>query len=313
MILPSGEDRRIVVFLFLRSMSYSLRLRLSFGLIAGGLVLQAVTGSFFSGVVFLALGNLLLLVKGYDNRVDFGAFEPDTHWERVDIERLEELRHLDKRIRRWDRSALDVSNPLGALLFVMVAGGLTLMAFATSDASRLLTLDAIVLLIPHWFTGFRTILVKPKLLVRVESIETVLEEAKDRLEGHQVIPMMLLRGAETRIPEDVKFKVEIAGHHEDFLGLYGQVVINQVQGKSYPYFYVVLVAREGFGLHDVFRMYRPAKTITKELKRQKNVEVMVIRQRTSKTTGYHTKAKAATRILLEGLSVAQRIASGVPA
>jgi hypothetical protein len=51
--------------------------------------------------------------------------------------------------------------------------------------------------------------------------------------------LMALRGEQAQIPKDVKFRVEPAGGMEGFLGLYGQVVLNEVQGRSYPYFYVV--------------------------------------------------------------------------
>lgn len=314
MILPRKNERGVVVFRLLPSIPYRERLAGCFALIALGLIVQVRTGSFLPGALLLALGNVLLLVKGFDNRVDFGAFEPDAHWERVGIEKLQELRALHQKIKRWDRSALDISNPVGVVVFMGVALPLAIMALGGSRGGRILALNALVLLVPHWMTGIRSILVKPKLLVRIEAIEEILEGAKASLQRHQVIPMMLLRGGEARIPEDLKFKVDIAEHHPDFLGLYGQVVINEVQGTSYPYFYVVLVARKGFGLVDVHRRLRnaPPRKIKREFKRQQEVEVLVIRQRTSKTSGYHTEPDDALAIFREGLSVAEEVGAGVP-
>jgi hypothetical protein len=120
--------------------------------------------------------------------------------------------------------------------------------------------------------------------------------------------MMLLRGAEAKLPDDVKFKVDIQDHHPDFLGLYGQVVLNEVQGSSFPYFYVVLVARRGFGLTEAKESYIDPRGMTTELKYQGEVEVFVIRQTTTKTSGYHTKPTKALRIFLEGLGLAKRVA-----
>jgi hypothetical protein len=313
MKLPAPQDRGIVVFWLAPSLAYTPRLAASVALIAVGLLFQLPSGSFLPGAIALVAGNLLLLVKGYDNRVDFKGFEAGAHWEPVEMEKLEQLKVLDQKIRRWDRSALDVSNPLGLVAFVLVAGGLAAAAVLGSGYARLLALDGAVLLLPHWITGIRTILRQPNLLVRIETIESVLHRAKRRLKDHKVTLMMLLSGGDTQIPEDVKFRIDLADRHQDFLGLYGQVVINEVQGRSHPYFYVVLVARKGFGLHDAFRRYASPKNIAKEFKHEREVEVMVIRQHTTKTSGYATKPQAAQHIFFEGLNVAEDVSAGVPA
>jgi hypothetical protein len=113
-------------------------------------------------------------------------------------------------------------------------------------------------------------------LIRIDTIEAVLSDAARRLQHHRVTVLMLLKGREAKLPDDVKFKVDIEGQHPDFLGLYGQVVLNEVQGTSYPYFYVVLVAREGFGLEEAFKRFRPEDEVTKEFKREGKVEVRIV-------------------------------------
>jgi hypothetical protein len=310
MILPDKQDRGIVVFWVWPSLAYRIRVMAAFLLIAGGLLMQFASRLPIPGVFFLAVGNLLLLVKGYDNRIDSSGFDAGAEWERVEPERLAELKELDARIRRWDRSSLEVSNPLGLVVFVVIVAPLAaLVYFRGTPTDWMLAIDAVVLLVPHWITGIRRALRAPKLLVRIETIEAVLERAERRLEDHKVTLLMLLAGGDTKLPEDLKFKVDLEGHHPDFLGLYGQVVLNEVQGTSYPYFYVVLVAKDGFGLHEAFRHYWPdAKKITKEFKRQDKVEVMVIRQHTTKKSGYHTKQQAAYRVFVEGLVQAEKVA-----
>lgn len=312
MILPHKQDRGIVVFLFLPSIPYEKRLTIAFMLIAAGILTQFVTGGFTLGAMAIGLGNLLLLVKGYDNRVETKAFIADVSWERVDMKKLSELKQLDSSIRRWDRSALDISNWLGAMVFVVVAGTLAASAFWQTGLLRILALDALLLLLPHWLTGIRRILRMPGLLVRTECLEAVLERGERRLKDHEVTLLMLL-GGETKLPEDVKFKIDIADHHEDFLGYYGQVVINEVQGTSYPYFYTVLVARKGFGLKEVFDRYSAPLGVTKEFKYQREVEVLVIRRTTTKKSGYETKPAVAFKIFFEGLSQAETVAKGATA
>jgi hypothetical protein len=307
MILPQLQDRAVVVFHVWPSLAYGTRLAVSFALMAAGLVVQVLSAHVLPGVVLLAFGNLLLLVRGYDNRVDFRPYDPASEWERVELQRLDDLKKLHSEMRRWDTSALDVSNTLGVFLFVLIGGGMTAGAVFLRGPLQILVIDAMVLLLPHWLTGMRSILVLPKMMVRVNTIHDLLRSGGD-LADHEVHLLMLLRGGGTRVPDDVKFKVDIKGRHEDFLGLYGQVVLNEVQGKSYPYFYVVLVARLSYGLAAASRAYSAPSNMVCELKLQDQVEVMVIRQQTTKTSGYHTKLADAQRILTEGLRLAEKVA-----
>ncbi len=311
MILPSKSDRAIVVFWAFPSLGYETRLAIGLVLIAVGLGLQFATQTVLAGIIAMAAGNVLFLVKGYDNRVDARGFDPEQHWERVEMERLEELVVLDRKMRQWNRSLIDITNPLGVFAFLVVGIGLLAVVVLQSGPFRVLAIDALVLLVPHWLTGTRSILRRPGLLVRVKTIQQILDDARPELVDHETTLLMLLGGGPTPIPTDVKFKIDVAQHHPDFLGLYGQVVINEVQGQSYPYFYVVLVARRDFGLHQSFREFNPGEEITKEFKPQGEVEVFVIRQQTTKTSGYHTEPANAREILRWGLRIADRVAGGV--
>lgn len=312
MILPATGDRGLVVFHVWPALAYATRMGLSFGLMAAGLAAQLATGRVLPGVVLIALGNLLLLVRGYDNRVDAKGFDPAAEWEPVTPERLQELGELHRRMRRWDRSALDVTNGLGLLLFLLVTAGLALAIWRGDAPVRILAIDAAVLLLPHWLTGTRSILVKPKLMVRVELIERLLQEFAPRLRDHRVHLLMLLQGhgRATKIPDDVKFKIDLEHSRERFLGLYGQVTLNEVSGRSYPYFYVVCVARRGYGLIQAAGTYQAPRKITVESNVTGEVEVLVMRQTTTKTAGYHTKYRDAARIFDEGLRLGETLAAG---
>ena len=177
----------------------------------------------------------------------------------------------------------------------------------------MLAIDAAVLLVPHWITGTRSILTLPRLLVQIKATRDVLDSAQQGLQRHRVVPLMLLSGGDAKLPEDVKFRIDLKDRHEDFLGLYGQVSINEVQGTSYPYFYVVLVTRKGFGLGPVHRKYHPSPNIVAEFDLKGEVEVLVIRQRTTKNSGYHTNSGTAREILRQGLQLAEEVGGGVPA
>lgn len=310
MILPASAERPIVVFKVWPSLEYNKRLLFSFALIAAGIILQTATLSLWSGLLLIIIGNALLLVSGYDNRVDFKAYDPQAEWERVEKKRLNELLRLDKNMRKWDRSILDITNGLGAIVFVLMVAFLGFTAVFFRGMPRILAVDAMVLLLPHWLTGVRRILTQPNLVTKVTTMRHVLRAAEERMGKHRVDLLMLLRGTDAKIPDDIKFKVDIEGRHPDFLGLYGQVVLNEVQGSSYPYFYVVLVARQGFGLAKAQLDHQCPRGIISELKNQGQVEVLVLRQKTTKTSGYHTKHKKCVQIFMEGLELAEQVARG---
>jgi hypothetical protein len=307
MIFPNNQDRQVVVFLVGKSLAFNRRLAFGITLLLVGLSLQTITLQFLPGLPFLLFGTLLFLVRGYDNRVDFGKFEPDAQWERVALDKLEQLVEHDRRMARWDRSALDVTNGLGALVLLLLAVPLLLAAIQTQGPMQILLLDALVLLIPHWLTGTRSVMRRPTLMLKAGILRQLLDEAAPLLAPHTLELLLLLQGPR-KIPADVKLKVTLESQPPEFLGLYGQIVINRVQGKPYPYFYVVLVAKPNTGLRELGRHYRPSNPLILEFKTQSEVEVLVLRQQTTKTSGYHTKPATMRQILAEGLQLAdQRI------
>jgi hypothetical protein len=315
-IFLSAEQQGIVVFWVWTSLGYWRRMLLSWTCILAGFFLQYqwhdnwyTIGAGF-GLIFV--GNLFLLVSGYDNRVNFTKYSPSAAWERVEQSKLAEIKELVKKMKRWDRSALDASNWLGKLIFIVFLIIIVIVLIGALVSGNLplliLSVDAFLLLFPHWVTGTRDILTQPNLLSKIKIIERLEQKVAPDLREHQLEPLLLLQGAENKFPSDVKFRVNIQNHHPDFLGLYGQIVLNSVNGSSYPYFYVVVVAKKGYGLKNAFNHYAPSGNITKEYKGEGDVEVIVIRQTTSSTSGYHTNDGAIQRIFLEGLKLAEEVA-----
>jgi len=312
-LILTAEERGIVVFQVWKSLAYHKRIGLSFFLILAGFVMQYAMLSFLPGAVPILFGNLLLIVKGYDNRVNTGKFEPSAVWEKVDKSKFFEVERLHRDMKRWDRSLLDISNGLGffSLIVILAIIGIVFFrgAMKFDDTLLIISYDTALLLLPHWITGIRSTLTKPNLMLKIKSFKSLLKETnRPWLGGHDVDYYMLLAGDEAKIPDDVKIRINVANQHKDFLGLYGQVVTNDVNGTSYPYFYVVLVAKKGFGLQSVFQSYIPPKKMTKEFKIEDDVEVFVIRQTTSKTSGYHTKNKKMLAILKAGVALADQAA-----
>lgn len=305
----SNDERGILVFKLWPNLGYRRRMQISFGLIILGFITQWLTGMAFPGVLVLLAGNALLLVTGYHNKVEFGSYNPAAQWQKTTLVQLDELVELEKKIKRWDRSTMDVSNPLGLVVFVVL---LLLFFFWISNShgsSRIIAIDAAALLLPHWLTGFRRMLRLPGLMVKVDTLKDLLGSKTSGSGEYQPELLVLLKGTDEKLPDDVKFKIMPNEPMEKFLGLYGQVVINAVQGKSYPYFYVVLVAEKGSELNNLYQNYTPPSGIISEFKSQKNVDVFILRQKTSKTSGYHTKPDRVLSIFREGLHLMQDLAT----
>lgn len=309
----SADQQAIVVFHVMKSLVYWKRMLIGFGGILVGLFLQyLLPWNFWLGIPVILAGNLFLVVRGYDNRIRFGKYSPAAEWEKVDESKLLEAEQLVKKMKKWDRSMLDVSNWLGrsmwVILLIIFGGGFFWGRSEGELIFLILSLDAAILLLPHWLTGKRIVITKPKLLLKIKHIKNLLKKMRDRLQNHQIEYFMLLKGKEeVKIPEDVKFRIKIQNENPDFLGFYGQIVTNTVGNKTYPYFYVVLVTKKGYGLKKAFRAYSPPRKIKKEYTDEGDVEVFVIRQTTTRTSGYHTPFRKMRHIFLEGLEIAEKV------
>ncbi len=306
-------DQDSVVFLLMRDMAYGKRMKIAFALIVLGIVLQWYSNEIFAGVIPLLLGNALLLVRGYDNRVDFKAYDPGEQWQRVDASRLSELKKLDKEMQRWDRSYLDITNWRGVLTFVLLGFFLWVFYLGLSENPQkygilaAIPIDMAILFLPHWFTGTRQILRMPGLLIKAETLENVLAQAKQIQPDDAQNVLMLLAGKDEKLPRDIKIKLQPEDAPPEFLGLYGQVVINAVQGKSYPYFYMVLVAKPGLALKDLAHDLKlPPKTVA-EYKEKDGVHILVLRQYTTKKSGYHTNGKMVLALLQLGMDAMHKL------
>jgi hypothetical protein len=157
-------------------------------------------------------------------------------------------------------------------------------------------------------TGVRRILTNAPLVVKIEHLLAIMDDwERIRREGEVMSPQMeVVSGRNGEMPKDVKLLLRFTATGEDFLGLQIQVNLNNVQGADYPYLYAVLVARPSFGL---LKRPLPATTagVTVEPSRQKDVQVIVIRQTTTKTSGYHTNRAACLKIFRFALAAARQV------
>lgn len=307
-LAPDRERRHLLQFHFMPALTYGRRFGLALLLILGGLGVQFVLfrtswiGGLILGGLMVLAGNLLLLLKGYDltPRAIDGA---DGDWERTTLERFDEARNLDRQVNKWDQAMVDITcgTGLASLLFLIILpvglGVLVLMSLVDGETMAILfAADAALLFLPHWFTGLRLKWRPVSLKERIDALMTALDTIES-LTGpaYEVQPRFLMVGeGNDRVPLDARVFIRFPDGPEAFLGLQFQVAINNVQGTRYPYLYAVLVAKEEFHLVRDHRAWITSNHdyLTVSKSSEADVEVIVIRQTTTKKTGYHTNAKA---------------------
>lgn len=310
---PPPERRDSVRFHFAKGLPYTTRLSIAVLFLITGFGLQILNLSPWIGLPFLLLGVGLVMVKGYDSRIRWKSFDIDSGWTTVTFEKIREIDDLRKKSRNWDQDALDVSNSIGCL----VLGSILVLAVILSvvvgtvmesfTVGLIILVDALLVFLPLWFSGLKFIMKHPNLNIKIKLILQIHEHfEKIKQAGELFSPaLMLARGKDGKaVPMDARFSVKSAAAPTGFFGLQAMINLNLVQGKSYPYFYAVLAARPGFGLEPYRSKIPPIKNIICEFQKDSRAEVLVIRQKTTRKSGYHTPIRRCGEILgaaLEGM------------
>jgi len=308
--LLNKNEGGIVVFHIWKTLNYKYRILLSLSLILIGLAWQIATFEYLPGLLFLIAGNLFLLTRGYTNKVDLGGYHPEAEWQKTEASRLDEILKLNKKIRQWNFSLFDISSAGGFIFMLLIIVLLVALGFISykfqSRPLGLLAVDAFILLIPHWYTGLRRIMTTPKLVQKIKIFQELIADV-DVDENSEIQYLMLLAGEKTKVPKDLKIKIDFQPRPEGFLGLYGQVNINEVQGKEYPYYYMVLVTKTGIELKQSTTQYISRGKFILEFQIKNDIQTMVIRQYTTKNSGYFTDTLTRRRIYKDSLSLTKKI------
>ena len=310
-VLPDRERRHLIQFYLLPKMGYLTRLGLAGGLILVGLALQLLWQGqesimmFIVTLPFVFAGNLFLLARGYNLAVEKVSVYGE--WQKTTRDRFQKVRVLETKVKKWDETAIDGTCIRGVFFFFVIAIGVvaigSLLAAIMVEPywAIVFVADAAVILMPHWFTGVRRGWKPVALRQEVDAVETALEAIEDFEEPPcQIQPMFEMGGEEKKVPVGARAFVRFPDGPENFLGVQFQVSLNDVQGTKYPYLYAVLVAKNTFGLFKdhlaEIKTRALREQLTVETATEEEVEVVVIRQKTTKNSGYHTKDRAIRRI-----------------
>ncbi len=320
-VIPGANQRGLLQFRLAKNLPYARRMTLAGALILAGFALEILLPPPFAllGLAPLAAAAMLLATAGYTNRPALP--EQGGLWKTAPLDRLETLAALHRKTVSWDRAFLDISNPLGFFAFVAflaLTGFVALIVSADSSSGfgfLLTTLSGLTLAAPIWFTGLRAGFTHSELALKVKTLQQTLKILPPALgPGEEArLSLRLLGPEKEEVPDDVKLQIAWRDADAGFYGLQFQVNINTVQGNRYPYAYFVVVARRGMNIFQHARGLTKGKNITIETRVQNDVEVIIIRQTATRTSGYYTKPPAIAQLAAVALEAARRAARANPA
>lgn len=313
---PSSEKQESMNFCVFKNISYSTRIAMYLMLIILGFAIQIFTTRAWPGAIFLICATLLNLMKGCDARISLKSFNPDSNWTPVNMKQINEVKKLNDTMVKWSSNILDITSVKGGVGFLFTIIAITFIPviigtyFDDLKIAIIFIVDAIILITPFWFSGNKYISKQEVLNNKVDIIKILERHFQNiKMEGEEFKPaLMLARGKDGKtIPTDARFIIHFENMPTDFYGIQAQTNINMVQGARYPYFYCVIPAKVGYGLQNHLNKIPKSKNITVEFQADEQAEVIVIRQYTTKSSGYHTKIKDSKNILNTTLKVARMI------
>ena len=307
--MPEKQDS--VKFYVMKNLSYSNRMIFYFSLLAVGFIFQIILMKAFPGVVFLICASVLNLARGFDNFVKITNYDKDKNWTQVDMVQINRVIDIGRKSKEWNKGKIDIFS-----LIVLITGSIAFftlyLGFKTSFSGLIwiFLIDVIILMIPIWFSGNLQVIKQRDLLTRVRIIKDLEEHFRSiKKEGESFRPALMLAKDKNgkSVPRNSRFSISFDDMPEGFYGIQAQININPVEGKRYPYFYCVIAAKSGFGLEDYVKGISRKRDIVISCENDKDAEVIVIRQFTTKTSGYYTDIYVCKRILETAMTVARTI------
>lgn len=314
---PDPQKQGDIKFYIAKSLPYILRMTIVMIFIIAGVLIQAFL-SFWLGLVLVVCGTGLSLIKGYQPipKTMFGTEK----WDQVTPNEYKKIKFKEEQIDKWDTDAFDVTNPRGLIFFIFICSPIIALLFFAPAVSLILgsltvyvLVDIAVILVPHWVTGIRNYLKKDKLIIKINILEKIMDMLSAPSDV-QVLPMLstLETKEGKRVPEDARLMLKFLNAPADFLGVQVQLSINSVQGTDYPYLYCVVLAKKEEKLFNkkskiVESVIGATNNVISETQTSEDVDVLVIRQFTTKTSGYHTDLNACKNIVNASVNLARKL------
>jgi len=300
-------------YLIFDQISPKLRNILTVLLIFIGYLFQITSRNILAGLPFIFFCVILNLIRNFSLK----RIQPlKMEWKEVTPERIEQVYQHCQRLKKIQGGNWGCVIFFIAIFFV-VFFGLPLLEFLartfikdseSSFAIIALIIDSLIIFAGLLFCGRRSVWIPNNLDVKIPIIKRVLNHPvfiKDPT--IKIIPYLEI--GETKqgsFPNDTRILIRFKDAPEDFIGLQFQISINDVQGKKYPYCYSVVIAKKSFSLFQKFKpVSLPRLTIERET--SEDVEVIIIRQTTTKNSGYHTNESTQDYILTNSINIVKSL------
>ena len=318
--LDHESKQPILQFKLFNALNFKLRMYLIGAFLCFAFALQIWFLNVWASLPFLLMVILLAWLIGFDNKVDFHHLQLTAQWHTIPFDDLKKITELNKKQQAWDSNFWELSNYSGMIIFISLITLVTAIWFYISqyylNIANILVVDSLLIILFQWSNGMRSYQKLPDVIQKINFLNTTtnMYYKKHSSNIHKLQAQLLLQSTdEQSLPKDVKADISYPAAHKNFHGIQTQVVINRIQGTPYPYCYSVIVADSKleffqFLEHHAY-LIKPKQAIIFEKKVQNNTEILVIRQQTTKTSGYHTTPEKATLIMQSAITIADKFVS----
>ena len=295
------EENR--VYLIFDKITPQLRGILSVLLITAGFFFQISAKNIFVGMPFIIPCLILNLIKGIAIKK---VTTKSLNWQEVTPEKIDQALQHCQRIKKFQSKDIGCLILLFFVIFAMIFGFPFLEILKLPFPLIVALINAVILFLGIAWSGRKSAWMPPGLDIKSEIVKRMLNAPVIRNDPMlQAVPYLEIAKADKgTLPNDTRLLIKFKDAPDEFIGLQAQISINSVQAKEYPYFYVVLIAKPQFNLLEKFRGKALDKCVI-ENKKTEEVDVVVIRQQTTKTSGYYTDTAVQDYILSNGIKLAK--------
>lgn len=291
----------LVNYLLLPKVEFRLRGFVTLILFIAGIFIQWSSNNFFVGFPLVLLAGLLHIQKGVKLKRPKGG---KVVWRSGNEKELIKIEAQITRIKKWRGLNFNTKTAIAfPIFFILVFGSPFL------GKTAIFIWDLALLFAPIFLTGTRSAWEPPELRTKTENMKKLIQSFPWQSYGGYSynLEFGIMRKVDSSYPFDVRLKIKKKNQLDQLIGIQGQYSINRIKATEYPYFYIVIIGKKSFDLKA--RIGRVANWTT-EFEHDQEAEVAVIRQHTTKTSGYHTPLSTQVAILKTGIEIFDRINEG---
>lgn len=294
-------------YVILDSIGQRTRVLVSLLLIAAGFALQWSTKNILVGLPLIVACVLLNFVKS----VSIKKIRPQKlTWREVTPQRINDVLEHCAKIKRFSSGNTGCVVAFAILIFLAISFGVPILHLLARLSFSLVAtvVNAVILFGGLAISGRRSAWMPHALDIKAKIVERMIASSLITSDPVlQAVPYLEIgKSDDGEFPNDTRFLIRFQNAPKSFIGLQGQISINSVKSRAYPYFYCVLIAKSDFKLFEKFGKHTLDKIVI-EQKRTKEVDVIVVRQHTTKTSGYHTNKAVQDYILRESIKLVKSL------